>query len=537
MGSLMITKFNLLGCVRAFCTGIAGALISDVAIAADVKKPKLKDKGAITRVAEIIEVEHLQDHRIRVVFSAQERDSTQRFPITTIDRSMVKVDFTNTSTAPAEAKSLWLHGAGGNDLKRALYVGFSLHRKLNARAIEELRSDIGLLMKELPSELFTVAAISQDSARVLADVTPEKGDNVNRILQQLQSLEPEGEGPAMADTLCVAAERFHAWNLAGFKKSDQKVLVLISSPGDSPSIERYRAQNCWRSLLEQGVRVFSVQFGQEYGKSNFDLTSVATESGGYVHKVSGPVEMGAAVKNIIAILKNEYVIDVDAPDIALEDQPLEMKLRLSYHDEIFESANYNVGFVIPTLATVFAPVQPAATAPLDDAAKARAEVDAARINLIIAILIASVLISASGYVAYRQYKIRSVTTACNTCGHRVARDHQDCPFRKSECVARLVVIGGKYAGQTIPILKGETLIARFPRASAGVQLRGRKISWWRHGTIRLDGQKAIYTPSKFGRDRINGWLVNEPRLLGIGSILTIGDQSVRFEVKPQTFGA
>ena len=404
MGSLMkITNRNKIY-VGALCAAFLGLISSELCLAAEAKKPKLKDKGAITRVAEILEVEHLEDHRIRVVFSAQERDATQRFPITTIDRSMVKIDFTNTSTAPAEAKSLWLHGAGGNDLKRALYVGFSLHRKLSARAIEEMRSDIGLLMKELTAELFTVAAISQDSARVLADVTPEKGDNVNRILQQLQSLEPEGEGPAMADTLCVAAERFHAWNLAGFKKSDQKVLILLSSPGDSPTTERYRAQNCWRSLLEQGVRVFSVQFGQEYGKSNFDLTSVATESGGYVHKVSGPVEMGAAIKNVIAILKNEYVIDVDAPDIALEDQPLELKLRLSYHDENFESANYNVGFVIPTLAKVFAPVQPAVTPAQDEAAKARAEEDAARLNLIISVLVISGVFSASIYVGYRQYR-------------------------------------------------------------------------------------------------------------------------------------
>ena len=129
-----------------------------------------------------------------------------------------------------------------------------------------------------------------------------------------------------------------------------------------------------------------------------------------------------------------------------------------------------------------------------------------------------------------------MTTACNTCGHRVARDHNDCPFRKSECVARLVVIGGKFAGQTIPILKGETLIARYPRGMAGVKLRGKGIRWWRHGTIRLDGQKAIYTPAKLGKDRVNGWLVTEPRLLGIGSVLTIGDQTVRFEVKPQVSG-
>jgi hypothetical protein len=493
-------------------------------------------KGAITRVAEIIDVEHLEDHRIRIIFSAQERDSTQRFPITTIDRSMVKVDFTNTSTAPAEAKSLLLHGAGGNDLRRALYLGFSLHTKLSERAVEELRSDLGQLIKDLPSELLTVTAISQDSARVIADVSPEKGDNINRILQQLQTLQPEGEGPALADTLCVAAERFHAWNLSKFKKSDQKILVVVSTPGDAPSKERYRAQNCWRSLLDQGVRVFQVSFGQETSRSAFDLASVAPESGGYVHKVSGPVEMGAAIKNVIALLKTEYVIDVDAPDIALEDQPLEMKLRISYHDELFDSPNYNLGFVIQSLAKVFMVAKMNAEKSKEDEEKIREAARQRRQKLIVIGVCAVIILFVSIVMARRWLQIRRTTESCNTCGLRVLKNHSDCPFRRGDCVARLVVIGGKYAGQTIPIMKGETIISRFPKNGAGAQLRGRKISWRNHGSIKLDGTKALYTPKKAGRDRINGWLVNEPRLLGVGSVISIGDQKVRFEVKP-SFGA
>lgn len=316
---------------------------------------KVKIKGAVTRAIDILDVEHLEDHRLRIIFNAQEHDGLLRFPISTIDRAMVKVDFTNTSTAPEGVQSLLLHGAGGDALRRALYISVSLHRKLNAKEIEELRLQTGELVKGIPAEFLTVAAISQDSARVIANVSPENGDNTNRILQQLQSLESEGEGPALADTLCVAAERFHAWNLSPFKKSDQKILIIISSPGDGPSTERYRGQNCWRSLLDQGVRVFDIAFGQPHGKSNFDLGTVAQESGGYVHRINGLVEMNAAIKNIMALLKNEYVVDVNAPDIALEDQPLELKVRISYHDEIFESPNYNVGFVIPSLSTVFAP--------------------------------------------------------------------------------------------------------------------------------------------------------------------------------------
>ncbi len=500
------------------------------------KTNKIGVKGSVTRAIEILQVEHLEDHHLRIIFNAQEHDGLLRFPITTIDRAMVKVNFTNTSTAPESVQSLLLHGAGGDSLKRALYIGISLHRKLKPKEVEELRLQTGEILKGIPSELLTVAAISQDSARVVANVSPENGDNVNRILQQMQSLEPEGEGPALADTLCVAAERFHAWDLSQFKKSDQKVLVIISSPGDGPSTERYRGQNCWRSLMDQGVRVFNIAFGQSYGKSNFDLGAVAQESGGYVHRIVGTVEMSAAVKNIMALLKNEYVIDVNAPDIALEDQPLEMKITISYHDEIFESQNHNVGFVIPSLSTVFLPKALTPEQQLEESNKSDAKILEERIMLFAWLAVSFAIAVWLGRKGYHWFKVRAKTLACNSCGHRVSKDYSNCPFRSPECVARLVVIGGIYAGQTIPIAKGETLLARFPRGGAGVKIRGRKISWWGHGRIQLDGHKALYLPSKVGRDRINGWTVHEPRLLGVGSVLQIGNQTVRFEVKRNSIG-
>lgn len=488
-------------------------------------------RGAVTRLAQIHDVEHIDDHRLRLIFSAQERDGTNRFPITTIDRSMVKVDFTNTSSPPAEPKSLLLHGAGGTELKRALYVSFSPHSKLSKSVVDELRSQVGELVKQLPSEYLTVAAISQDSARIIGDVNPEKGDNVNRIRQQLQTLEPEGEGPALADTLCVAAERFHAWDLSKFRKGDQKILVIMSSPGDSRSTDRYRGENCWRSLLDQGVRVFHVAFGAEYGRSFFDLASVAQDSGGYVHRVSGPVEMFAATKNVMALLNNEYVIDVDAPDIAIEDQPLELKLRISYHDEVFESPPFNVGFVIPDLAKVFDAALNSSKGRGKELNSTPPEERPFHWNLIVGTLILVLLLGGMVVSVRKYYKFRSKYRFCETCALYVEKDHSDCPFRRSECIARLVVIGGRHAGQTIPIMKGETLIARFPRV--GAKVRGKGIRWFGHGSIKLDGYKALYVPKNFGRDRVNGWLVHEPRLLGVGSILAIGDQKLRFEVKPQ----
>ncbi len=489
---------------------------------------KNEKNKSVSRVAEIKHVNSVNDSRLRVIFSAQERDGDLRFPITTIDRSMVRVEFTNSATAPIEPKSLLLHGQGGAELHRALYVGFALHRHLNGNGVMELKSQIGDVIKALPAEYMTLAAVSQDSGRIIADVNPEKGDNINRIIQQLQSLEPEGEGPSLTDTLCVASERFSAWNLSKFTKGDQKVLIIYTSPGDAQSTERYRAENCWRSLIDQGVRVYVIAFGKPFGGQVIDLASTALESGGHYHRVNGPVEMYAATKNLIANLNNEYAIEFDTPEIALEDQPLEVKVKISYHSEVFESPVFNVGFFMPSLTKAFVksdPVDPRTGPNKEDSGGMIDWVGLVPIFLII--LMGVILVAWSVRVIRRH----SHTVSCQTCSSRVALDHSDCPFRKSETVARFVVVGGKNAGQTIPVRKGETVIGRYP--NSGVRISGRGIAWFNHGVVRLDGQKAIYSPAKSGRDRINGWIVNEPRLLGVGSLLCVGDQKLRFEVKPQ----
>lgn len=489
------------------------------------------ERSATNRVADILEVRHLDNKKIRIIFSAQENNGSQRFPISTIDRSMVRINFANVSAPPADVESLTLNGSGSAELKRAMFVGFSLNRKLKTRAIDEIRADVGELLKQLPAEMLTVAAISEDSARVIADVTPQKSDNINRILQQLQSLDAEGEGPAMANTLCVAAERFHAWDLSGFRKADQKVLIMLSPPGDSPSTERFRGQNCWRSLLDQGVRVFFVSFGDVVGISPFDLSAVAQDSGGYVHRVSGPVEMNAAVKNVIALLQNEYAVDVQAPSIAVDDQPLELSVSVTYHDTTFESNVFNVGFVIPELGVGVASARSIKSDSADSGGDYKDDVGRSINHQ--ALILGGVLIALMSIAIIVMLRRRGKKISCSSCRATVKPDHSDCPFRRPNCTARLVYIGGPYAGQTIPLQPGETILSKMRLKPGSISISGRGVSWLHHGSIMVDGSKAIYTPSKPARDRINGWLVGESRLLGLGSVLKLGDQNLRFEVKVQ----
>lgn len=489
--------------------------------------------GEIERVLEVTSVEHKSDHRIRIFMSATERANGIRFPISTIERNMVKVHFTNTATPPADAISLSILGSQQGDLKRAMFVAFDLDRTLNARALAEVKDRVSEIVADLPAQYLTVTALSQGSARIVADATPENSDNINRIQQQLAALAPEGEGPVLTDTLCVAAERFHAWNLNGFTGGDQKVLIIVSPNGDSPSSERFRGENCWRSLVEQKVRVFQVAFGKAERRPSFDLTEVAPDSGGFVHSVSGPLDILAAVKNVIANLRNEYVLDVDAPDISLEDQPLELSVKVTYHETVISSAVHNVGFVIPSLAHVFS-TKTAAKPEQDTAVDHTEELEHARkmrfLQIVALIVVCMVLV----VLVHRTIRYRLRTSSCSTCSARVKKDHSDCAFRKPDCIARLVFVTGPFAGMTFPLMRGPNRISAL--AKSGVVLPRGGVHWFNHGTIVVDGFKASYTPKKLGKDLVNGWPVHETRLLGIGHVLRIGRHQLRFEVKPQAAG-
>ncbi|MCX6126777.1 MAG: hypothetical protein NTV34_18775 [Proteobacteria bacterium] len=508
-------------------------LASTKLVAVETVADKSTSSGEVKREIFIRAVEQKGDHLIRVYVSATEGSSGIKYPISTIERNMMKVEFTNTATPPTEVKSLSILGSQQGDLKRALFVAFDLSRQLTGRELVEVRDRISEIVSELPSQFLTVTAISQGSARIIADVTPEKSDNINRIQQQLAALPSEGDGPALSDALCVAAERFHAWNLQGFKASDQKILILLSPPGDGPSTERFRAENCWRSLIDQKVRVYQISFGKTGHPAKFDLATLAAESGGFVHGVNGPLDILAASKNIIALLKNEYVLDVDAPDISLEDQPLELKVKVSYHDELVISEIYNVGFVMPTLAQVFKSGSgkqsslPSESDVYEHIEKAR------KINFLIMLamlVVTGLLIS----LAVSRLRAHLRSTSCNTCREVVRKDHRDCPFRKPNCIARLVMMSGPHAGQTYPLLRGSNRISAF--AAGGVKLPRGRVRWLHHGTIVADGFKVAYTPTKIGLDRLNGWPITETKLMGQGHVLKLGKHQLRLEVKPGASG-
>ena len=513
---------------------LAVSLLLNTDIQAQESNAELSQSSPIdiNRSIDVISVEHKGDHRIRVFFSATEKSGQIRYPISTIERNMVSVSFRNISSPPQEAKSLAVLGSQSTDLNRALFVAFNLDRTLTAREIVEVRERISELITELPAQYLYVSASAQDSFRTIADTTPDKNDNINRIQQQIAALQTEGEGPALSEILCSGAEKFKTWPLDKFKRSDQKIMIIVSPSGDTKITERFRAENCWRSLIDQKVRVFHVSFGKQKYKSTFDLKAVIEASRGFVHEVSSPLDILAASKNIIGILKNEYVLDVEAPDISLEDQPLELSVKVSYHNSIMQSDVYNLGFVIPTLSSVFG--RPQASNATNDKTPLDLQKDIEferklKFGIYVLVLIAIITII---FFMFRYLKKRNATRVCGTCNLRVKKDFSNCAFRATDCVARLIFVSGPKAGQMIPLRRGPNRVSVFSRQGAQIPRGG--IRWFNHGTIVADGSRATYTPKKMGQDLINGWPVHETKMLGQGHVLKMGKHVLRFEIKPSS---
>jgi len=467
--------------------------------------------GAVERNISVRSVEHKDDHRIRVFFSATEKSGEIRYPISTIDRSMLKVEFTNVSSPPTEALSLGVLGNKADEFRRALFLGFDLNSKLSGRDLAEVRSRVDEVLTDLDSEYLTVASVSQGSARIIA------------------ALPSEGEGPALSDTLCVAAEKFNSWNLNDYKASDQKILLIISKMGDQIKKDSYQFDSCWKSIKEQGIRVFIVSYGLGASKQSSNISIHAGESGGFVHSVANSLNTLAAIKNVISLLNSEYVMEVDAPNIALEDQPLEIKVKLSYHDAVIQSELYNLGFIIPTLSNVISSAGDTSDSTSSDLVS---QIERERKRYFFLYLAGIALSSVAIWFLFGLISRRIKTATCASCLLRVKKDHSDCPFRKSESVARLVVIGGKYAGMTFPLVRGKNNISVFSRS--GVKLPWGGIRWFNHGHIVIEGMKAAYTPSRLHLDRVNGWPVLETKLLGQGHVLSLGSYRLRLEIKPSS---
>lgn len=467
------------------------------------------------RGAVVQHLEQVEGRDFRFVVTVFEEDGALRYPITTLDRAHVKIVYPGTEITDSAATSLALYDSAAAGVKRALIVAFHPGDRKDAG---EVKTEVADLLGRLSSPYLAVGLVGDGAETLLADVTPGRSENVTRLQQDILALGAEDSMPDLASTWCFAAERLRGWDLAGFGPGDQKIVVAVGP--DDTSADGGAKGECLAELKAVGARVYRIGWGAPR-KRTADLGAVLVGTGGFEHRVRGGADVHPALSNIVALLKHEYVVEFRVPDGVLPQQPLRVQPTFTYHGDVFTATTR----ALPVVLENPPPPEPAkAPEVVVEAPKTKRTVDP---RAYAGAAVGAVMMVVGGALAFRRLRQRARTTACNSCARRVEKNHKDCPFRKPQVFGRLVVLAGPNAGQTLPLFKGENKIGS--AGNAGVHVRGRKVRR-RHATLTLDGTKALYAPAGLG-DRVDGWPVTEPRLLGIGSVLHIGDQKLRFEAR------
>lgn len=460
------------------------------------------------RGVEIRQIDYRGKRIARISFAAFEEEGDIRYPLTTLDRETVRIEVLGAPDGAA-IRSLVTAASGTSDAKRAMVVAFNGGSPQLENSGQELRSSIADFLNKLPSRYLAVAMSEDDKElplSLLGESSPENAENL--VLFQRSILEAEAGvgGFARMDGLCFAAQRFADWPLEDFEARDQKIAVIIgadrlTSAASDPA--------CAKELNEMGVRVYEVSWAAAIKSSKF--------RGGFAHRVKGPVDVATALSNVAANLNGEYTVDAELPMVPKAAQPLEITLVASYAGQDLRSVSQTLPDSIPELNE---PEVESATPALGKPPEPRHKWP------FIAAGIACLVLAAAAFFLQKKRQ----NPECNACGRAVDKTHRRCPFRDTHVVARLIVLDGPLAGRTLPLRRGDSAIGRSPTST--VRIGGRGVSWHRHGVLSIEGNKILYNPRGApGKDRVNGWPVSEPRLLGAGYVLQVGERQLRLEVK------
>ena len=480
--------------------------------------------GGVRRDLRVRVMDLAEDGRLRAFVSAAETDSGVFYPMTTLDRSAFRLFTHIDGEVPARAASLWSFSSLTPAARRAMVVAWQESDDVPTRVAAEVRKAIAELLPAARADYLAAIAAGGGEVRELANVTPARSENIKAVQRSVLDSVPLGPDQGPTALLCAAADRFTEWGQDTFAPGDQKVLIGVFGIGDPQIVDPARTQSCWQRLHDEGVSVWFVTWSPEADGVPAPRFVPDLARGGFAHAVRSPLDVFPALSNIMSILNDEYVIDFLLPPYHSATSEVETVVEASYHGNVLRSAAVKVP--LPEGAVR----QESGLAPGDAHWATRFHVSPARVALGAAI----VLVVLSLWLVIRmRLKHSQKFVVCKTCLAEVARDFSDCPFRESECVGRLVVVGGRNSGVSYPVFSGENTLGA--SSSCSIRLpRGRGIAA-QHATLLVKDRKALYdTSAGVGRDRVNGWPCHEPRLVGTGSSIRIGTCHLRFEARTES---
>ena len=498
-----------------------------IIIALQFTKPLFADGNSSKRVAEIRHIEHLQNRKFRAylsVFEAADVNST-RYPITTLDRSAFQIFTSGELDLPLKVSSLWTFATLTPPRPRALIVAFNESNSLPAKMAIEVRKSVAESLPGLRSDFFAVLASGGGRILELAALDPVQSENIKALQRKVNESQSLGGENGSALALCGARDRFVRWQDFGVDTAEQKTVILIGPAGNPCPVAQDLFQKCWIDLRTMGVRVIHVFYKLEGQNlvtiaNDADLSYVA--EGGNRLQVQSALDVFPALSNIASTLNDEYVVEFElAPTTVLSPQ-ISLFAQISYHGDVFASAQKSTQIPMTVVLSSLPEMQ-----------KDELELNATSANwmvdvvLIVCVLGAMILL----FMLIRsKWRLYSETTVCNSCGIRVAKNYANCPFKQADCVAKLTVLSGVHVGRQFPLFSGRNSLGKSSKCT--IQVKDHMGIKRRHAFIEIKNGKAVFsTLSPF--DRINGWPVSEPRLIGKGSVVSLNGMQLHFESRPE----
>ncbi len=486
----------------------------------------------VERQLHIRQAEQLASGTLRVFAAVTEVQDSVAYPISTLERSMFSLFLgDDISGTLLPASSLATFSSSSPRHRRGLVIAFDTAGTAPPREQAALREAVANILPQIFGNYLTVYGLRDDGPHLITELTPERGENI-KILQRQITAEASTGGRGLAgQTLCKAAGKFQEWaaNLAA--PASQKVLLLLLAGSQSKELTPME-QGCWQQLAAAKVTVYIISFASK-GDGGNPLRSLVNATGGFVHEVASPLDTFRALSNVASNLNDEYVLEAQPaalPVPAAGSTSIALRAQASYHGNLVRSQPWPLS-PAPALEAAAALGALATATDVEDLSDTD-QTESSPPRLLWFGLAAACLCLVVG--GRQLWQLRRTSQRCQLCRCQVAQDFTNCPLQSAACVGRLVQLAPTAAGQAaapkalFPLEDGTYLIGSGRKCK--IRLRGRGLLR-HHARLTISNRRALFESLGKRADTVDGWQINEPRLLGHGAVLRLGSVILRFEAK------
>jgi hypothetical protein len=489
-------------------------------------------------------VEPTDDFKLRIYSRVFESENKIAYPVTTVDREAFSLELGRDARMSLKPESLTTFGGSSQPRTRRMVIALPVANDVPRAFLQEVRQTLAENLALTRSDFFSLVSVTTAGVDELAATTPGESDNFRAFQRTLLEAKPTGNVTGAHQVICAGAARFQEWSRYPEKPGEQKGMVLIANPSVSSRDDLRQLEGCLAALARNAVPVYLLNAGVLPG-GNINALDLFTKPElvlwGFPQKVSSRVDFYPALLNAFANLNEEYVATFNLYPligtwegrgaVAVDGQAI-FNLSVSYHGETAASGNLSIP--VPQAWRDSIAQMEKSRGLAEKLYRAVTSLNPTERN--VAFFLAAVLIVAAVFVArylWLSVLIAMRTVRCKTCGLRVKTSFSNCPYRDGNLAGWLSVLSGPGIGMVLPVRQGSNLVGS--GAGCDIHLEGPKLRR-KHAEIIVENGKAqlrlLHTATnKKAVDGVNGFQLDEPRLVCNGDVLKLGSVYMRFEAK------